>query len=54
MIIAAAAVVVIAFLFLFLREKPFEDRLQQTLGSLNSYLLEGVMEVAEGEDSQVL
>ena len=52
MIIAAAAVVVIAFLFLFLREKPFEDRLQQTLGSLNSYLLEGVMEVAEGEDTK--
>lgn len=52
MIIAAAAVVVIAFLFLFLREKPFEDRLQQTLGSLNSYLLEGVMEVAEGEDTR--
>ena len=52
MIIAAAAVVVIAFLFLFLREKPFEDRLQQTLGSLSSYLLEGVMEVAEGEDTK--
>ena len=52
MIIAAAAVVVIAFLFLFLREKPFEDRLQQPLGSLNSYLLEGVMEVAEGEDTK--
>ena len=52
MIIAAAAVVVIAFLFLFLREKPFEDRLQQTLGSLNSYLLDGVMEVAEGEDTK--
>ena len=52
MIIAAAAVVVIAFLFLFLREKPFEDRLQQMLGSLNSYLLEGVMEVAEGEDTK--
>ena len=52
MIIAAAAVVAIAFLFLFLREKPFEDRLQQTLGSLNSYLLEGVMEVAEGEDTK--
>lgn len=52
MIIAAAAVVVIAFLFLFRREKPFEDRLQQTLGSLNSYLLEGVMEVAEGEDTK--
>lgn len=52
MIIAAAAVVVIAFLFLFLREKPFEDRLQQTLCSLNSYLLEGVMEVAEGEDTK--
>ena len=52
MIIAAAAVVVIAFLFLLLREKPFEDRLQQTLGSLNSYLLEGVMEVAEGEDTK--
>ena len=52
MIIAAAAVVVIAFLFLFLREKPFEDRLQQTLGSLNGYLLEGVMEVAEGEDTK--
>ena len=52
MIIAAAAVVVIAFLFLILREKPFEDRLQQTLGSLNSYLLEGVMEVAEGEDTK--
>lgn len=52
MIIAAAAVVVIAFLFLFLRGKPFEDRLQQTLGSLNSYLLEGVMEVAEGEDTK--
>lgn len=52
MIIAAAAIVVIAFLFLFLREKPFEDRLQQTLGSLNSYLLEGVMEVAEGEDTK--
>ena len=52
MIIAAAAVVVIAFLFLFLREKPFEDRLQPTLGSLNSYLLEGVMEVAEGEDTK--
>ena len=52
MIIAAAAVVVIAFLFLFLRAKPFEDRLQQTLGSLNSYLLEGVMEVAEGEDTK--
>lgn len=52
MIIAAAAVVVIAFLFLFLGEKPFEDRLQQTLGSLNSYLLEGVMEVAEGEDTK--
>ena len=52
MIIAAAAVVVIAFLFLFLREKPFEDRLQQTLGRLNSYLLEGVMEVAEGEDTK--
>ena len=52
MIIAAAAVVVIAFLFLFMREKPFEDRLQQTLGSLNSYLLEGVMEVAEGEDTK--
>ena len=51
-IAAAAAVVVIAFLFLFLREKPFEDRLQQTLGSLNSYLLEGVMEVAEGEDTK--
>lgn len=52
MIIAAAAIVVIAFLFLFLREKPFEDRLQQTLGSLNSYLLEGVMEVAEGEETK--
>ena len=43
MIIAAAAVVVIAFLFLLLREMAFEDRLQQRLGSLNSYLLEGVM-----------
>ena len=52
MIIAAAAVVVIAFLFLILCEKPFEDRLQQTLGSLNSYLLEGVMEVADGEDTK--
>lgn len=50
-IIAAVVVVaVIVSLFLIFRDKPFDQQFRETTASLTSYLLEGDMEIAKGED----